>query len=300
MGSVAVRLSSPARRVRQLGQRRWSVLTTLGLNNLRINRYLVPAATVVSDELTIEELDLSTYGLRAFLDAAHLTRYASLPYAHSKALEYYASIAVLGSGPPPSPVLDAAGGVGEFSYAIRHRFGAGVQIFCQDSRNAFGEHQDFTTIGGSIDSVPLPDGSVGTITCHHSFEHFRGDLDISFIRESLRLLRVGGSLVIVPLFVGSHAVEIWNSRGHTEPAPGFSTVFDPTATFAGWGPYEHFARVYDPATFASRVLSTIPARYRPRLVRVLLDGRDCPDLRANPHQPVINAQMRMLVVDRVA
>ncbi|HLZ09310.1 MAG TPA: methyltransferase domain-containing protein, partial [Chloroflexota bacterium] len=56
-------------------------------------------------------------------------------------------------------------------------------------------------IGGDAASIPLPDGFASKLALHCSFEHFEGESDIGFIREASRVLRPGGRLCIVPLYL---------------------------------------------------------------------------------------------------
>ena len=157
-----------------------------------------------------------------------------------------------------------------------------------------------TLIGGSAESIPLPDASLDGVSCHHSFEHFRDDLDIKFLHEAVRLLREGGKLVITPIFLTNQYAEIWN----VEPAglydPRATSIYDRTASFAGWGPYEGFARTYSPEAFETRIVANLPDRCRAELFQVLLDGESVPDISKNVHQPLLNAEMKALVVTRTA
>jgi SAM-dependent methyltransferase len=56
-------------------------------------------------------------------------------------------------------------------------------------------------IGGDAAKLPIPDGFASKLALHCSFEHFEGDSDIGFIREASRVLRPGGRLCIVPLYL---------------------------------------------------------------------------------------------------
>jgi hypothetical protein len=56
-------------------------------------------------------------------------------------------------------------------------------------------------IGGRAENLPLPDSSVSKMALHCSFEHFEGQSDILFIKEADRVLRSGGRLCILPLYL---------------------------------------------------------------------------------------------------
>jgi len=56
-------------------------------------------------------------------------------------------------------------------------------------------------IGADAQEIPLPSGSVDAMSAQCAFECFQSDADIGFVREAARLLRPGGRLAIVPLYV---------------------------------------------------------------------------------------------------
>ena len=65
-------------------------------------------------------------------------------------------------------------------------------------------------VESSAQCMPLSDGSVDKISCHHSFEHFRDGGDTAAIFEIQRVLRTGGKACIIPLFLASRLFR--NSR----------------------------------------------------------------------------------------
>lgn len=83
-----------------------------------------------------------------------------------------------------------------------------VQCYMQDQVYKPGVHG--LKIGSDATCIPLPDGSVDSIVAHNSWEHFEGNADIRFISEAARLLRPGGKLTIIPLFL-KEKCEIWTS-----------------------------------------------------------------------------------------
>lgn len=56
-------------------------------------------------------------------------------------------------------------------------------------------------IGADAQKIPLPDGSVDAMSAQCAFECFQGGTDVGFLREAARVLRTGGKLAIVPLYV---------------------------------------------------------------------------------------------------
>jgi glycosyltransferase involved in cell wall biosynthesis len=56
-------------------------------------------------------------------------------------------------------------------------------------------------IGGDAADMLIPDSFASKMALHCSFEHFEGDSDIGFIKEASRVLRKGGAVCIVPLYL---------------------------------------------------------------------------------------------------
>jgi SAM-dependent methyltransferase len=117
-------------------------------------------------------------------------------------------------------------------------------------------------IGGSAAELPLADNSVDAMTLHCSYEHFEGDADTGFIREAGRVLRPGGRVSIVPLYLGEYAFIM------CDPAWGFDIKPDPGTPvhlFPRWG--ERHGRFYSVSTLNERVIKpAIEAGLTPRVV----------------------------------
>jgi hypothetical protein len=75
----------------------------------------------------------------------------------------------------------------------------GCQVFRQDLDYCKGLKGD--KIGGNACRMPIEDGFCTKMALHCSFEHFEGDNDILFIKEANRVLRKGGKLCILPLYL---------------------------------------------------------------------------------------------------
>lgn len=56
-------------------------------------------------------------------------------------------------------------------------------------------------IGGDAAHMPLPAGFADSMALHCSFEHFENKSDIEFMKEANRVLKPGGKLCIVPLYM---------------------------------------------------------------------------------------------------
>ncbi len=120
------------------------------------------------------------------------------------------------------------------------------RTFRQDLVFPAGIHGD--RIGGSAAELPLDNGSVDAMTLHCSFEHFEGDADTGFIREVGRVLRPGGRVCLVPLYLGEYAFIM------CDPAWGYDIRPDPGTPvhlFPRWG--ERHGRFYSADTFRQRV-----------------------------------------------
>jgi SAM-dependent methyltransferase len=139
----------------------------------------------------------------------------------------------------------------------------GVQSWRQDIGYATGIVGN--RIGGDAAAMPLADGFADAMALHCSFEHFEGDSDVRFVAECARLLRTGGRVCILPLYVSTRYSIM------TDPGVygwGESPTFEPDATtysHAGYG--QRHARFYDAAHLKSRVLNG-PGNLIPTIHRV--------------------------------
>ena len=105
-------------------------------------------------------------------------------------------------------------------------------------------------IGGNAANLPVADEFATKMALHCSLEHFEGDSDIRFIRGSARVLKPGGAVCIVPLYLfEDYAIQ-------TDPAVALSAdvVFEDDAVVycaEGWG--NRHGRFYDPEHLFSRL-----------------------------------------------
>jgi len=98
---------------------------------------------------------------------------------------------------------------------------------------------------------------------HNAFEHFEGDADTRFVHEAARVLKPGGRLCIVPLFMHGRLAN------QTDPAAIFGAPppFDPGAEVwcvRGW--HDRFGRYYDVVSLLTRLLAHAGA-FRVRLLQ---------------------------------
>ncbi len=280
---------------------KWKILIESRLNNLKINRILRPIndSQIGETKIQISNLEFSRNDYNNFIKSPVLNKYNQLSYPYCKPLEYLTSMTLL-ELKAGDKILDAAGGENaEYLKALTAAYDFKFTAYCQDSLLDGKSADGVTYIGGSIDAIPLPDESLDGISCHHSFEHFRDDLDIKFIKEAVRLLQVGRKLVIVPLFIANEYAEIWNNKQIYQYDPEKAlTIFDSTASFAGWGPYEGFARTYSPTALKTRIIDNLPTNCQAKISKVLLDNKPVPDIKRNYHQPLVNAEMKALIITK--
>jgi hypothetical protein len=77
----------------------------------------------------------------------------------------------------------------------------GSKVYRQDV--VFPEGINGNVIGGDAGNMPVEDGFATKMALHCSFEHFEQDSDIRLIKEASRVLRKGGKLCILPLYLFS-------------------------------------------------------------------------------------------------
>lgn len=65
----------------------------------------------------------------------------------------------------------------------------------------FPEGINGNVIGGNACNMPIEDEFATKMALHCSFEHFVGNSDIEFIKEANRVLKKGGKLCIIPLYL---------------------------------------------------------------------------------------------------
>jgi len=128
----------------------------------------------------------------------------------------------------------------------------GCKTFRQDLAFAIGINGNI--IGGDAANMPVEDGFATKMGLHCSFEHFEGYSDIEFIKEASRVLRKGGKLCILPLYLfKTYAIQ-------TDPSvlPKNGIVFEKDAVLyckKGWG--NRHGRYYDIPHFIARIRNNL-------------------------------------------
>jgi SAM-dependent methyltransferase len=128
----------------------------------------------------------------------------------------------------------------------------GAKCYRQDLSYQAGVHGD--RIGGDAGNMPVTSGFASKMGLHCSLEHFEGQADIAFIKEAARVLRPGGRVCIVPLYLSEfYAIQ-------TDPVVAIrdNVPFDEDAVICcakGWG--NRHGRFYDYLHLKSRIVSNL-------------------------------------------
>jgi SAM-dependent methyltransferase len=235
---------------------------------LRLMRASRHAAPQIQAEAPILDLPLISARLSELgapptpeeFDRAAFTRHmSSFPYPrfyaggpiHSgglreaKILEYFLSLELLPVA-QGDLVVDVASERSLFPDMVNRLFG--TRVLRQDLIYPEGLHND--RMGGSADNMPLGNASVEKLFLHNSFEHFEGDADTSFIREAWRVLKPGGGVCIVPLYLSVRHQIL------TDPlVPATGVTWDPGAEVVERiGHHNRFGRCYSPEALNERIL----------------------------------------------
>jgi SAM-dependent methyltransferase len=189
-------------------------------------------------DINIDASDFDDYLRRAdYPRYSHYYAGGSAPLFREKALEHYLAASLLDLS-PDDLLIDIAAGISPAA-DIYHRL-YGCQSFSQDL--AYEAGIQGRRIGGDATSLPLPDDFASRMALHCSFEHFEGDADIRFLQEARRVLRSGGRVCILPLYLSTEYQNL------TDPVvlPKGDLPFEPGAVVVGVrGYFNRFGRVYD-------------------------------------------------------
>jgi SAM-dependent methyltransferase len=163
-----------------------------------------------------------------------------------KLLEYFVSLELLDIQ-KGEVVIDVASEWSIFPDVLRRLTGA--VVYQQDliyPPGINGQH-----IGGNAAHMPVPDGFADKLVLHNAFEHFEGSADTEFVLEAWRVLKPGGSLCILPLYLAEEYHIL------TDPLVGRSDIVWDEGARIIERPWWHnrFGRFYDPESFHQRVLA---------------------------------------------
>ena len=207
---------------------------------------------LLSSGIPVKRWRIPTGGFERYLEQArypssyHGGLQAPEPAFYEKALEHYVSIALADPG-KDDVLIDVASHGGPFAEIAEKIFGCAT--YHQDLAFPYGLQGRF--IGGNAAAMPLPDGFADLMTLHCSYDHFEGPADTGFAREAGRVLRPGGRVVVVPLYLSDTfgvKTDPQLRRRRIELDPGMRRFLIP-------GIRVEFSRLYDPRRLRERVLT---------------------------------------------
>lgn len=208
---------------------------------------------IQANGIPFQQLRLSVSGYRDYFDkAGYRVRYPNyyqfnLP---EKSFEHFVALHLLNPG-PRDVFIDIASEGSPLPEIVTRLHGSAA--YAQDIMYEPGIRGK--RIGGDACNMPVPDGfaNCATLTC--SLEHFEGNSDTRLFRELCRVLRPGGRVVVVPLYIfREHAVQ----TDPTYSAP-LEIPFDQDATLycaKGW--CNRHGRFYSPEALRSRIIEPCP------------------------------------------
>lgn len=165
-----------------------------------------------------------------------------------KLLEYFVTLALVPIA-PDDVVVDVASQRSLFPDVVRRLYGA--RAYRQDL--VYPPVFAGDKIGGSAAQMPVEAGFADALVLQNSFEHFEESADTEFVTEAWRVLKPGGVVCIVPIYI-SQRYEIL-----TDPLLRVPPLFDPGAAVVRVAGYRNrFGRFYSVEALVERVLE--PAR----------------------------------------
>jgi hypothetical protein len=182
---------------------------------------------------------------RAYLD---YVGYSGPQLLDEKLLEHWVSLQI--AQPRPGEVLvDIGSAASPFHHLVRDRHGLTAHTLDPDYPPGIHGHR----IGAFAHETPLPDSSVDILVLHCALDHFEGDSDTRLIREAARLLRPGGRLISLPLYLSPRFANltdpsVWSPRQHFDPGAVIHKMSGHRNRFGRWYSVDALrTRLLDPA-----------------------------------------------------
>ena len=176
------------------------------------------------------------------------------PVWDEKLVEHWIAAECLGlrAYSPADIYVDVAAGNSPWALALRQRHDiAAFAIDRSDVGEAFRTHACYRCEDATATS--FADASVTGASLHCAYEMFSGDDDVRLLGEAARILKPGGKLVILPLYLHTeycaYATPEYYGRGHADSA---ATEYVRTDCFG-----IPASRKYDAGTLKSRVLDKV-------------------------------------------
>ncbi len=224
----------------------------------------VPSDPAIFDEirrklkessLCLRDLRADIAGFNRYLNDAQYCRFpkyyvgGSAPLFLEKALEHYLAASLLGLD-RQDVFIDVAAGDSPAAQIYQELYGC--TVYRQDL--SFPRGVRGSVIGGDAASLPFETGFVTKMALHCSFEHFEGDSDFRFIREAGRVLRRGGRLCILPLYLyKEYAIQ---TDPMTMPKGGIDFA-DDAVLYVAKGYRNRHGRFYSVPKLVSRITNNL-------------------------------------------
>jgi cold shock CspA family protein len=176
-----------------------------------------------------------------------------------KSLQHYLSIKLMGIQ-SEGIYMDIASSNSVFPDIVLKYYGL-QQVYKQDIKYKKGIHGN--RVGGNAASLPLPNESIDHMALHCSWEHFEGNSDIEFLHEVGRLLKKGGRVCIIPLYLANEfliqtSTCMWGKDSNQD-----IPVFDKDAIlYVREEIRQRCMRSYDVKSLSYKILNAAPANLK--------------------------------------
>ena len=163
---------------------------------------------LISAGLHVVDYRADAADFQAWLDQTDFGQAYRDTYAHlfrEKAFEHYLGAKLLQLS-PDDVFIDVAAAKSPWYTMVPQLYDC-PQSYCLDLDYPPGIHGQ--QIGADATATPLPDGFASKIALHCAYETFEGSADAQLPAEAHRLLRPGGRMVILPLYLhNSYFVDV--------------------------------------------------------------------------------------------
>jgi SAM-dependent methyltransferase len=247
---------------------KWPVVTQFRLRGLKNTRQLgfVPfASTDVFNRarvslneagIAVDDLKIDVEDYRRWIERASYPPQCykesdyGRPIFSQKTLEHYVACKMLDIK-KGDVYIDIAAALSPLPDMLPRLYGC--QSYRQDLVYPAGTHG--MVIGGNAAALPVPDEFADHMALHCSYEHFENESDIEFIKEANRVLKPGGKLCIVPLYMYTeYAIQTDIQEWPVLARPDFE---QDAVVFLADGFSNRWGRFYDVKHFMDRVVKNL-------------------------------------------
>lgn len=232
-------------------------------NTGQVDDYEQQAAEVWNELKQLQSVEVKEYSIDVadFYEYVRRARYERFdPYYRGgdsgngchrteKLLQHYLSLKFLDIQ-PNDVYIDVASNTSPMKRIVKDLYG--VSTYSMDLKYPPGINGD--TIGCDGGETPLADGSVSNMSLHCAFEHFAYGADCRFIREAERILRVGGRVCIVPLYIlKQYSIRVdptWEADISVRDTEGAKVVYVRGCDI-------DYGRFYDVKSFEVRIVNNL-------------------------------------------